>query len=133
MLNLNQERLLGVTLGTVEEELRRLRQILNSGEEERLFSHVTDDLTREGKKLAREKIEHLMEYLAGLKHFFDLRDNRKELALSRVVQTTAVYLEVELSGVMSDRLGGYGKVDAGLKKTLDPKLNAMIHILREME
>ena len=133
MLNHNQKSHLGITLGVVEEELKRLRQRLQEGEEIGLFSHTGDDLTAEEKTFLNGKIECLMASMIYLKNFFDLRHSHKELSLRAVMKAIAVYLQVELEDVKSDRLKGYGEVQPGLKQTLDPKLNEMISILNEME
>lgn len=132
MLNLNQKTAVGITLGIVEDELCRLKGLLRQGEEESLFSHIRDDLNAGQKRLVEEKIEGLIEYLASLKNFFDLRHSHKEFTLSGIVKAMAIYLQVELENRMSNRLKGYGEVHPGLKETLDPKLCEMITILRQM-
>lgn len=133
MLNLNQKRSLGITLGIVEEELKRLRQLLHDGKEEGLFSRIADDLTAEEKRLLNERIERLMEYLIFLKNFFDLRYSQKEMTLRGIVKAIALYLSVLLEERMSKRLTGYGEIAPGLKESLDPQLNEMIAILQQME
>jgi len=133
MLNLDQKRSVGITLGIVEDELKRLRQVLRQGEEESLFSHIEDDLKPEQKRLLDEMIEHLMEYLIFLKQFFDLRHSQKNFILSGIVKATSVYLSVQLEEVRSDNLKGYGAVTPGLRESLDPKFDEMISILRQME
>ena len=132
MLNHNQKRYLGITLSVVEEELRRLRQRLQEGEEVGLFSHTADDLTAEEKTFLNGKIECLMASMIYLKNFFDLRHSHQELSLRGVMKAMAVYLLVELEDVKSDRLKRYGEVHPELKQTLDLKLNEMISILGEM-
>ena len=132
MLNLNQKRSLGITLGIMEDELRHLESLIRIGEQRNLFSHIADDLKAEEKPLLRVKIERLMDNLLSLKASFDLRHSQKELILSSIVKSTALYLVVELEDVLSDRLKGYGPVEPGLKESLDPKLREMISILNEM-
>jgi len=132
MLNLYQKRSLGITLGIVEEELRRLESLIHTGEQRNLFSQITDDLRAEDKPLLRAKIECLMNNLLSLKEVFDLRHSQKELSLRAVVESVAIYLQVELENVKSHRLKGYGEVHPGLKETLDPKLVEMIAILDQM-
>lgn len=132
MLNLNQKRSLGITLGIIEDELRRLESLIHNGEQRNLFSHIADDLKAEEKPLLRVKIERLINNLLSLKASFDLRHSQKELIPSSIVKSTALYLVVELEDVLSDRLKGYGPVEPGLKESLDPKLREMISILNEM-
>jgi len=133
MLNLYQKRSLGITLGIVEEELRRLESLICNGEQRNLFSQIDDDLKAEEKPLLQEKIERLINNLLSLKEFFDLRHSQKELSLRAMVKAMAVYLQVELENVMSKRLKGYGEVNPGLQETLDPKLSEIIAILGQME
>jgi hypothetical protein len=132
MLNLNQKRSLGITLGIMEDELRHLESLIRIGEQRNLFSHIADDLKAEEKPLLRVKIERLMDNLLSLKASFDLRHSQKELILSSIVKSTALYLVVALEEALSDRLKGYGPVEPGLKESLDPKLREMISILNEM-
>jgi len=51
MLTLDQKRFLEFFLGIMEEELSRLHRLHHEGEEESLFSRITDDLTKEEKVL----------------------------------------------------------------------------------
>ena len=132
MLNLYQKRSLGITLGILEDEIRRLESLIRIGEQRNLFSHIADDLKAEEKPLLQAKIERLMDNLLSLKDSFDLRHSQKDLILSSIVKSTAVYLVVELEDALSDRLKGHGPVAPGLKESLDPKLRAMISILNEM-
>jgi len=133
MLNLNQKRSLGITLGIMEDELRHLESLIRIGEQRNLFSHIADDLKAEEKPLLQAKIEGLMDDLLSLKEVFDLRHSQKDLSLRAMVKAMAVYIQVELENVMSNRLKGYGEVNPGLKETLDPKLGEMITILGQME
>jgi hypothetical protein len=133
MLNLNQKRSLGITLGIMEDELKRLKGVLQGGEEKSLFSHVEDDLTPEKKNLILEKIDLLTEHMVSLKSLFDLRHSQKEFVMSAMVKATALYLSVELDDVHSHQLKGYGEVHPGLKDFLDPKLDEMSALLRQME
>ena len=133
MLTIDQKRSLGIRLGIMEEEVNLLRRLLRTGEEENLFSRITDDLTEEEKLLLEEKMDFLTEHLTCLKNFFDLRHSQKDLTLRGMAKAILVYLMVHLEGGMSSRLKGYGEVHTGLKESLDPKLKEMISILEEME
>ncbi len=116
----------------MEDELRRLEGLIRIGEQRNLFSHISDDLRADEKPLLQEKIKRLMDNLLSLKDSFDLRHSRKELILSSIVKSTAVYFIVELEDALSDRLKGHGPVAPALKEALDPKLREMISILTEM-
>jgi hypothetical protein len=131
MLNLSQKRFLMVTLGEVEDKLRRLKGLLQTNREEGLFSRIKDDLGQEERSLLDEKIDYLIACLADLKGLFDLGGN--EFVLKYIVRATSVYLSIQLEEAMSDRLKGYGEIMSGLKETLDPKLNKMKSVLRQME
>jgi len=120
-----------VTLREVEDKLRRLKGLLQDNKEEELFSRIKDDIGQEEKNLLSEKIDYLIAYLANLKRLFDLGES--EFVLKYIVKATSVYLSIQLEEAMSNRLKGYGEIMNGLKETLDPKLNEMKSVLRQME
>jgi hypothetical protein len=131
MLNPNQKRFLMVTLGVVEDELRRLKELLRDESEDKLFSRIKDDIGLEKKNLLNEKIDCLIVGLINLKKLFDLSES--EFVLRYIVKVTSVYLSIQLEEAMSPRLKGRGEVTPELKEALDPKLNEMKLILRQME
>jgi hypothetical protein len=131
MLNLSQKRFLMVTFGEVEDQLRCLQEVLQNNKEERLFSRIKDNVSHEEKDLLNEKIDYLIVCLVNLKKLFDLGEN--EFLLRYMVKATSVYLSIQLEEAMSNRLKGYGDIMNGLKETLDPKLNEMKSVLRQME
>ena len=131
MLNLSQKRFLMVTLGEMEDKLRRLKGLLQDNREEGLFSRIKDDIGQEEKNLLNEKIDYLIAYLANLKRLFDLGES--EFVVRYIVKATSVYLSIELEEAMSRRLKGYGEITPDLEETLDPKLNEMKLVLRQME
>ena len=131
MLNPSQKRFLMVTLREVEDKLRRLKGLLQDNKEEELFSRIKDDIGQEEKNLLSEKIDYLIAYLANLKKLLDLGES--EFVLRYIVKATSVYLSIQLEEAMSNRLKGYGEIMNGLKETLDPKLNEMKSVLRQME
>jgi len=132
MLNLNQKRSLGITLGIVEDELRRLEWMLDRSAKDWLFSRFTDDLSPAEKILNRGKIHRLLEEAASLKSCFDLHYSSKEFVLSSIVKAVVLYLTIELENAGSNRLKGYGEIAPGLKESLGPKLEGMISLLNEM-
>jgi hypothetical protein len=134
MLNLSQKRFLVVTLGEVEDKLRRLKGLLQDNQdnrEEGLFSHIKDDIGQEERNLLNEKIDYLIRYLAYMKKLFDLAES--EFVLRYIVKATSVYLSIQLEEAMSRRLKGYGEIVPELGEILDPKLNEMKLVLRQME
>jgi hypothetical protein len=66
-----------------------------------------------------------------LKDSFDL--TKGERVLRWIVKATSVYLSAQMEEVISDKLKGYGEITLEVKETLDPILNEMISILRQME
>ena len=131
MLNPSQKNALRLTLELLEDELRRLRRLLQKGEGQRLLLHIVDDLTEEEKSLLNERIDRLISYVIHLKDSFDLTN--RERVLRRIVKATSVYLSAQVEEVISDKLKGYGEISSKVKETLDPVLNEMISILRQME
>jgi len=131
MLNPSQKNALRLTLGLLEDELRRLRRLLQKGEGQRLLLHIVDDLTEEEKSLLNERIDRLISYVIHLKDSFDL--TKGERVLRWIVKATSVYLSAQMEEVISDKLKGYGEITLEVKETLDSILNEMISILRQME
>jgi len=131
MLNSSQKRFLMATLGEVEDKLRRLKGLLQDHREEGLFSCMKDDISQEEKNLLNEKIDYLIVSLVHLKKRFDLGES--EFVLRYIAKATSVYLSIQLEGAMSNRLKAYGEITKGLKETLDPALNEMKSVLRQME
>ena len=91
MLNPNQKRFLMITLGVVEDELRRLKELLRDESEEKLFSRIKDDIGLEEKSLLNEKIDYLIVYLINLKKLFDL--SKSEFVLRYIVKATSVFFQ----------------------------------------
>ena len=131
MLNASQKNALRLTLGLLEDELRHLRRLLQKGEGQRLLLGIVDDLTEEEKSLLNERIDRLKSCVICLKHAFDL--TKEERAVRRIVKATSAYLSVQMEEIISDKLKGYGEISSKVKETLDPILNEMISILRQME
>ncbi len=132
ILILNQKRPVGIALGIVEDQLRRLEWLIRKGEQQGLFFRISDDIKEEAKPLLQERIERLMQRIGDLKDSFDLTHTQKEWNLSSLVESISLYLRVELENVMSAKLKGYGPVDPELKDLLDPKLREMISLLKEI-
>jgi hypothetical protein len=131
MLNPSQKNALRLTLGLLEDELRRLRRLLQKGEGQRLLLHIVDDLTEEEKSLLNKGIDRLISYVIHLKDSFDLTN--RERVLRWIVKATLVYLSAQVEAVISDNLKRYGETTSEVKETLDPVLNEMISVLRQME
>jgi len=130
MLNGNHKRALVAALGEVEEQLMFLKQLLLKTRGERLFVHLTDDFTQDQKEELIAKIECLMDRLISLKNVFGLKAS--ERVLRWIARASAVYLSIQLEEIKSDRLKGYGDVPTEAKGILDPALNEMISILRQV-
>jgi len=130
MLNANQKRFLRATLGVVEDELMNVRRLLQMDGEERLFLHTVDDLTQHEKQHVVEKMDRLREYMLHLKNLFGLDAGERNIRW--MVKAASVYLAVDLEETMSDRLRGRGETASEIKETLDPILEKMISLVRDM-
>jgi hypothetical protein len=131
MLSPSQKNALRLTLELLEDELRQLRRLLQKSEGQRLLLHIVDDLTEEEKSLLNERIDRLISCVIHLGDSFDLTN--RERVLRRIVKATSVYLSAQVEEVISDKLKGYGEITPEAKETLDPILDEMISILRQME
>jgi hypothetical protein len=131
MLNLNQKKALRLKLGLLEDELRRLRRLLQKGEGQKLLLQIVDDLTEVERNLLDERIDRLNSHAIRLKNSFDLPKEGK--VVRQIVKTTSAYLSVQMEEIISDRLRGHGEITPEVKETLDPILIEIISILRQME
>jgi DNA-binding FrmR family transcriptional regulator len=131
MLNLNQKKALRLKLGLLQDELRRLRRLLQKSEGQKLLLQIVDDLTEEERSLLNERIDRLIGHVIRLKNSFDL--TKEERVVRQIVKATSAYLSVQMEEIISDKLKGYGEITLEVKETLDPILIEIISILRQME
>lgn len=131
MLNLNQKKALRLKLGLLENELRRLRRLLQKSKGQKLILQIVDDLTEEERSLLNERIDCLISHVIRLKDSFDL--TIEERVVRQMVKITSAYLSVQMEEIISEKLKGYGEITLEVKETLDPILIEIISILRQME
>jgi len=118
-------------LGLLQDELRRLRRLLQKSEGQKLLLQIVDDLTEEERSLLNERIDRLIGHVIRLKNSFDL--TKEERVVRQIVKATSAYLSVQMEEIISDKLKGYGEITLEVKETLDPILIEIISILRQME
>ena len=99
---------------------------------EGLFSRIMDDLSSGEKRLIGAKIQTLRDSLVFLKNRFALHYSQKNFTLRGILESTTLSLSAQLEDVHSNRLKGYGDVHPELIHHLDPKVDEMIAILRQM-
>jgi hypothetical protein len=131
MLNLNQKKALRLKLGLLQDELRRLRRLLQKSEGQKILLQIVDDLSDKERSLLNERIDRLISHAIRLKNSFDLPKEGR--VVRRIVKTTSAYLSVQMEEIISDKLKGYGEITLEVKETLDPILIEIISILRQME
>jgi hypothetical protein len=118
-------------LGLLENELRRLRRLLQKSEGQKILLQIVDDLTEEERSLLNEKIDRLTSHVIRLKNSFDLPKEGR--VVRQIVKTTSAYLSLQMEEIISDKLKGYGEITLEVKETLNPILIEIISILRQME
>lgn len=131
MLNLNQKKALRLKLGLLNDELRRLRRLLQKSEGQKLLLQIVDDLTEEERNLLNERIDRLTRHVIRLKNSFDLPKEGK--VVRQIVKTSLVYLSVQMEEIVCDKLERYGEITPEAKETLDPILIEIISILHQMK
>jgi hypothetical protein len=130
MLNDAQKRSLSTTLRVLEEMLNEAEWILTMGGYSRIMYEVTHDSAPSAKDKVLETMSHIKEKIKSLAEQFDLE--HKVQQANRKVSANLLYCWEILEGAKTDRLRGYGKIEDGLKELLDPQLDSLIELIREL-
>jgi hypothetical protein len=130
-LNESQQRAVAVALRQLEERLGRIEDIIERDESGALFHRSRPKWSREETERVGAILAELRATIASVAEAHELpaeeRDPGREIAgLLRVSWES-------LAEVDSRRLRSYGRVDPGLRGTLDPALERMMALVSAME
>jgi hypothetical protein len=131
MLNEHQHRVLSVTFGTVELYLRSIEKMLSAEDFNGILCGWENNVSSSQKDLLAAKISEAMERIRMLSEQFSLEKTR-EYARQNILAKLSYCWEI-LQGVKAKRLKGYGEVDSSLEHTLDPQIDMLVALLREMQ
>ena len=130
-LNQSQQRAVAVALRQLEERLSRIEDIIGRSESGVLFSRPRPRWSSEEAELAAAMLARLRAAIASVAETYGLpaeeRDPGREIAgLMRVSWES-------LAEIDSRRLRSYGRVDPGLRTSLDPTLEQMMAVVAAIE
>jgi len=130
-LNPSQQRAVAVALRQLEERLSRVEDIIGRDESGVLFSRPRPKWSSEEAGLAAAMLARLRTAIASVAETYGLPaeegDPGREIAgLMRVSWES-------LAEIDSRRLRSYGRVDPGLRTSLDPTLEQMMALVAEIE
>jgi hypothetical protein len=130
-LNADQRRAVVVALRQLEERLGRVEDIIGRDESGALFHRSRPRLSSDERERAGAILAELRAAIASVAETHGLpaeeRDPGREIAgLLRVSWES-------LAEIDSRRLGAYGRVDPGLRGSLDPALERMMSLVVEIE
>ena len=130
-LNESQQRAVAVALRQLEERLGRIGQIIDHDESGALFHRSRPMWSREETERVGAILAELRATISSVAEVHELpaeeRDPGREIAgLLRVSWES-------LAEVESHRLRSYGRVDPGLRATLDPALERLMALVSAME
>ena len=131
MLNEHQRRSLSVTFRTIEQHLLILEQMLGTGDYMGILSEWVNDVSPSQRDILLAKIPQAME---------QIRIVAEEFSLYKAGRQARQHLSAELSycweilqSVKAKKLKGYGDVNRELENTLDPRIDMLLELLREMQ
>jgi phosphoenolpyruvate carboxylase len=108
-----------------------MARLLQSGNYIGIIHEMDNDISFMAKKTLMEKIGEIKDTMHTLAARFDLE--REQRSVSRQLFARLTYDWTTLEEIKTRHLKGYGSVAEGLKDTLDPELDSIIALIREME
>jgi len=131
MLNDSQKRRVSVTLSSFEEDLHNMERLLESADYVGVVHEMENDIPAPARKALIDTIDGIKNRIQTLVKRFDIERDRR--SLRRQLFARLIYNWTTLEEIKTKHLRGYGAVAQVLKQTLDPELDAIIGLIREME
>jgi len=131
MLNEYQKRGLSITLSIVEESLRDIEHILNSGDDMGILYEVRDNVPAAIKDKLLRKMALIKDRIKIVAAEFNLEKRYTEA--NRETFGKLVYCWKILEDAKAGKLRRYGAVKPGLEEALDPHLDMIIDYILKME
>lgn len=131
MLNDSQKRRVSIVLNILEEDLHDMERLLHSEDYIGIVHEMDNDIPLPVKKALIEKIGWIKDRIHIVAERFNLKREQKSLSRQFYGRLTCDCTALEES--KTQYLKGYGSVTEGLNDTLDPELDAVIGLIREME
>ncbi|MGO9016108.1 MAG: hypothetical protein ACLQF0_14150 [Dissulfurispiraceae bacterium] len=130
MLTEHQRRSLSITFRTIEQHLRSLEQLLRTDNYTGILCEWVNDVSLSQRDILLEKIPQAMEQIQAVAEQFSLdKDGRHA---RQYLSSELSYCWEILQSVKAKRLQ-VGEVDEGFENTLDPQIDILLGLLREMQ
>ncbi len=130
MLNDAQRRTVSVTIRFLEEDLHEMEHLLQSGDYIGIVHEMGNDIPLPTKKALLDKIGAIKDRIHSLVERFSLK--KEQRSVRRQLFARSTYDLTMLEETKTQYLKGYGNTAKGLQDSLDPQLDSMIDLLREM-
>ena len=131
MLNDSQKRRVSVTLSSLEEDFHDMERLLLSLDYVGAVHEMENDIPAPARNALIDKIGGIKNRIRTLAERFDIERERRSLRRQLFARLT--YNWTTLEEIKTRYLRGYGMAAEVLKETLDPELDAIIDLIREME
>ncbi|MBM4140780.1 MAG: hypothetical protein FJ242_04685 [Nitrospira sp.] len=131
LLNEYQRRGLSSTFRILEEMMCEIETLINSDGFRGNLIVTENDILLQSREEIVKKIQLVREKVSHLSKQFALE--MKQAKLSSQILADLSYCWETLEGSKAKRLRGYGEVEEGLEKVLDPQIDAIINLITEME
>ena len=131
MFNEHQHRSLSVTLRTIEQHLRAIEQMLGTDDYTGVLCEWRNDVPPSQRDELSAKISLILDRIHTIAEQFSL-DKAEKRARQHLAAELSYCWEV-LQDAKAKRLRRYGGVDEGLENTLDPQIDILLELLREMQ
>jgi hypothetical protein len=130
-LNPNQGRAVGVALRLLEERLSRIENIADRDESGALYGRARPQWDAEERARFDAVLAELRAAIVAITKDFDLAREERD-STAEIAGLTRVSWE-NLAGIQSRRLRAYGRVDPGLRTTLDPAVEHVLALVSALE
>lgn len=131
MLNKDQKRGLTIAIRLVEEKMQNIGHILNSEIHKGILYDTNCNIAPEIKEDMLKRVSLVKDRIKILSNLFALEKEYRE-GVRQIFGILSSGCEI-VENVKSKRLKGYGDVQSGLDKVLDPQLNRIADLILEME
>jgi len=130
-LNPNQQRAVAVALRQLEERLGRVEDIIGRDESGAMFHRARPGWSPEETERVGAMLEQLRAAIASVAETHSLQTERRDPG-REIAGLMRVSWE-SLAEIDSRRLRSYGRVDPGLRASLDPTLEQMMALVAAIE
>ena len=121
---------LSVSMQILEDTISDVGEIIRSANWEKAMTETVDSFSPWEKISILKRIEEIKELINYIAQNLDL-EKRKEETKSRILGAMTIE-RVNLEGIKSKRLRGYGEVPDELREFLDPKVDKMMNLVDEI-